>query len=85
MTLAMQMNAFSFRQELLDLKQRTAWSWETMAREFERAMGVRGPAGSTLLRYAMGKVKKPNLIVEHYVREALRKVIMELKTRGTRK
>jgi hypothetical protein len=80
-----QMNERFLRQELLDLKQKTTWSWETMARELERMMTVRGPSGSTLRRYATGGVQRPNLIVEHYVREALKKVNMQLKAEDSEK
>ncbi len=64
--------------ELLRLKKKTSWSWERMCREFHRVMGYEGPSPTTLFRYARGKVKRPNVISERYVREAIEKVTVEL-------
>ena len=60
------------------LKKKTSWSWETMSREFQRAMDHRGPSNTTLYRYATGKVKRRNLVVERYVHEAVQKVTLQL-------
>jgi len=64
--------------QLLRLKAKTSWSWERMCREFHRVMGEEGPSHTTLFRYASGKVKRPNVMVERYVREALEKLTAEL-------
>ncbi len=64
--------------ELLRLKAKTSWSWERMCREFHRVMGHEGPSHTTLFRYASGKTKRPNVLVEQYVRKAIRKVTVEL-------
>ena len=64
--------------ELLRLKKRTSWSWERVCREFHRVMGHEGPSHATLFRYASGKVKRPHVVIERYVREAIRKITVEL-------
>jgi len=64
--------------QLLSLKKQTSWSWERMCREFHRVMAHEGPSHTTLFRYADGKVKRPNVITERYVREAIQKVTAEL-------
>ena len=64
--------------QLLSLKKKTSWSWERMCREFHRVMGYEGPSHTTLFRYASGKVKRPNVITERYVQEAIDKVTVEL-------
>ena len=64
--------------ELLSLKAKTSWSWERMCREFHRVMGHEGPSHTTLFRYASGRVKRPNVLVEQYVRQAIHKITVEL-------
>ena len=64
--------------QLLRLKKKTSWSWERMCREFHRVMGQEGPTHTTLFRYASGRVKRPNVITERYVREAIHKLTAEL-------
>jgi hypothetical protein len=64
--------------KLLSLRAKTSWSWERMAREFHRVMGEEGPSHTTLFRYASGKVKRPHVVVERYVKEAIEKVTAEL-------
>ena len=64
--------------QLLSLKKQTSWSWEKMCREFHRVMAHEGPSHTTLFRYATGKVKRPNVIAERYVRQAIHKVTAEL-------
>ncbi len=64
--------------QLLSLKKKTSWSWERMCREMHRVMGEEGPSHTTLFRYASGRVKRPNVLVEQYVREAIDKVTAEL-------
>lgn len=64
--------------KLLKLKKKTAWSWERMCREFHRVMGEEGPSHTTLFRYAVGKVKRRNVLTERYVREAIQKISVEL-------
>ena len=64
--------------QLLRLKAKTSWSWERMCREIHRVMGEEGPSHTTLFRYASGRVKRPNVLVEHYVREAIHKLTVEL-------
>ncbi len=64
--------------QLLSLKAKTSWSWERMCREFHRVMGQEGPTHTTLFRYASGRVKRPNVVTERYVTEAIEKVIAEL-------
>ncbi len=64
--------------QLLRLKAKTSWSWERMCREFHRVMAHEGPTHTTLFRYASGRVKRPNVLVERYVREAIQKLTAEL-------
>ena len=64
--------------QLLRLRKKTAWSWERMCREFHRVMAQEGPSHTTLFRYASGKTKRPNVLVEHYVQQAIDKVTAEL-------
>ncbi len=49
-----------------------------MYREFFRVMGYAGPSHTTLFRYSSGKVKRPNVLVERYVRQAIEKLTAEL-------
>ena len=70
--------------QLLSLKKQTSWSWEKMCREFHRVMAHEGPSHTTLFRYATGKVKRPNVIAERYVREAIHKVTVELSQKQNR-
>jgi len=64
--------------ELLRLKAKTSWSWERMCRELHRVMGEEGPSHTTLFRYATGRVKRPNVVTEQYVRKAIHKLTVEL-------
>ncbi len=64
--------------QLLSLRKKTSWSWERMCREFHRVMAHEGPSHATLFRYATGKVKRPNVVIERYVREAIHKITAEL-------
>jgi len=64
--------------QLLSLRKKTSWSWERMCREFHRVMEHEGPSHTTLFRYASGKVKRPNVITERYIQQALEKVTAEL-------
>jgi len=64
--------------QILRLKKQTSWSWERMCREFHRVMGYEGPTHTTIFRYASGKTKRPHVLTEHYVREAIQKVTVEL-------
>jgi len=64
--------------QLLSLKKKTSWSWERMCREMHRVMGEEGPTHTTLFRYASGRVKRPNVLVERYVRKAIDKLTTEL-------
>ncbi len=64
--------------QLLRLKKKTSWSWERMCREFHRVMGEEGPSHTTLFRYSSGKVNRPNVVTERYVREAIDKLTVEL-------
>ena len=64
--------------QLLSLKKKTSWSWERMCREMHRVMGEEGPSHTTLFRYASGKTKRPNVLVERYVHQAIDKVTVEL-------
>ncbi len=63
--------------QLLRLKAKTSWSWERMCREFHRVMGEEGPSHTTLFRYASGETKRPNVVTEHYVQQAIHKVTAE--------
>ncbi len=49
-----------------------------MCREFHRVMGQEGPSHTTLFRYAIGKVRRRNVLTERYVEEAIDKVTVEL-------
>ena len=64
--------------QLLSLKKKTSWSWERMCRELHRVMGEEGPSHTTLFRYATGKTKRLNVLVEHYVQQAIDKLTAEL-------
>ncbi len=64
--------------QLLRLKKNTSWSWERMCREIHRVMGEEGPTHTTLFRHASGKIKRPNVLVEHYVQQAIDKLTAEL-------
>jgi len=64
--------------QLLRLKKKTSWSWERMCREMHRVMGEEGPTHTTLFRHASGKTKRPNVLVEHYVQQAIDKLAAEL-------
>ncbi len=64
--------------QLLGLKAKTSWSWERMCYEFHRVMGHEGPSDTTLFRYAKGKGKRPNVVIERYVQQAIEKVTAEL-------
>jgi len=70
--------------QLLSLKKKTSWSWEKMCREFHRVMAHEGPTHTTLYRYASGNVKRPNVIAERYVLEAIHKVTAELSRKQNR-
>ncbi len=72
------MREATLSKQLLRLKKQTSWSWERLCREFHRVMGYEGPSHTTLFRYATGKVKRPNVVTEHYVREAIHKLTAEL-------
>ncbi len=63
---------------LLRLKKRTSWSWERMCRELHRVMGQEGPSHTTLFRYAIGKVRRRNVLTERYVKEAIDRITVEL-------
>ena len=49
-----------------------------MCREFHRVMAHEGPSHTTLFRYASGRVKRPNVLTERYVQQAIQKVTAEL-------
>ncbi len=49
-----------------------------MYREIHRVMGEEGPSHTTLFRYASGRVKRPNVLVEQYVQQAIYKLTVEL-------
>jgi len=70
--------------QLLRLKKKTSWSWERMCREFHRVMAHEGPSHTTLFRYASGRVKQPNVLVERYVRKAIHKLTAELSQKQNR-
>jgi len=48
-----------------------------MCREIHRVMGEEGSTHTTLFRYASGRVKRPNVLVEHYVQQAIDKLTAE--------
>ncbi len=64
--------------QLLYLKKKTSWSWERMCREFHRVMGYEGLTPTTLFRYASRQTKRPNVITERYVEQAIHKLTAEL-------
>ena len=64
--------------KLLSLKAKTSWSWERMCREFHRVMAHEGPSHTTLFRYASGRIKRPNVVIERYVQQAIDKLTIEL-------
>ncbi len=66
------------RKQLLSLKKKTSWSWERMCRECHRVMAHEGPSHTTLFRYASGKTKRPHVLVEHYLQQAIDKLTAEL-------
>ena len=67
-----------FSKQLLRLKEKTSWNWERLCYEFHRVMGQEGPTHTTLFRYASGRVKRPNVITERYVQQAIHKLTAEL-------
>ncbi len=69
----------SLPKQLLSLKKKMSWSWERMCRELHRVMGEEGPSHTTLFRYASGRIKRPNVLVERYVQQAMDKLIAELR------
>ncbi len=71
--------------ELLRLKKKTSWSWEKMCREMHRVMGHEGPSHTTLFRYASGRVKRPNVVTERYVQQAIDKLTAELSQKQKRR
>ena len=71
--------------QVLGLKSKTSWSWERLAREFHRVMGYEGPSHATLFRYASGKVKRPNVLTERYVQQAIEKIAAELSQKKKRR
>ena len=71
--------------QLLRLKKKTSWSWERMCREFHRVMAHEGPSDTTLFRYAKGKGKRPRVLVERYVQQAIHKATAELSQKQKRK
>ncbi|MDA2938555.1 PAS domain-containing protein [Acidobacteria bacterium AH-259-A15] len=71
-------------EELMRLKEKTSWSWETISRELQRVMGERGPSSTTLFRYATGRVKRRNRMVERYVREGIDSLTLELMEKEVR-
>ncbi len=77
-------NEKALSKELLTLKAKTSWSWERMAREFHRVMGHEGPAYATLHRYASGKIKRPYVVMERYVQQAIYEVTVELSQKEDR-
>ena len=70
--------------QLSRLKKKTSWSWERMCREFHRVMGHEGPTHTTLYRYSKGKVKRPNVLTERYVQEAIHKLNAEMSQGGVK-
>ncbi len=72
------MKETALSKQLRRLKKKTSWSWEKMCREFHRVMAHEGPTHTTLFRYATRRVKRPNVLVEQYVRQAIHKVTVEL-------
>ena len=72
------MRETTLNKQLLSLRKKTSWSWERICREFHRVMKEEGPSHTTLFRYASGRVKRPNVVTERYVREALQKLTVEL-------
>ncbi len=74
----------TLRKQLLSLKAKTSWSWERVCRELHRVMGKEGPSHTTLFRYASGRVKRPNVLAERYVQQAIQKVTVELAEKQNR-
>ncbi len=70
--------------QLLRLRKKASWSWDRMSREFHRVMGQEGPSNTTLFRYAKGKGKRPNVVTERYVQQAIDKVTVELAQKQNR-
>ncbi len=70
-------NSGPIPKQLLRLKKQTSWSWERMCREIHRVMGEEGPSHTTLFRYASGNVKRPHVLVERYVQQAIDKLTVE--------
>lgn len=68
----------TIKEKLIRIKKKTKWPWERMNREFHRVMGHEGPSHTTLYRYASGKIKRPNTLVERYISEAIGKIEAEL-------
>jgi len=45
-----------------------------MCREMHRVMGEEGPSHTTLFRHASGRVKRPHVLVERYLQQAIDKL-----------
>ena len=65
------------RTQLIRLKKKTHWSWEKMCREMHRVMGEEGPSHTTLFRYATGRVKRHNAVVERWVLKGTDRLMKE--------
>ena len=63
--------------KLLNLRTKTSWTWAKMSREFHRVMGYEGPSHTTLFRYASRQTKRPNVLADQYVRQAIDKLTAE--------
>ena len=72
------MREATLSKKLLSLRKKTSWSWERICREFHRVMGEEGPSHTTLFRYSSERVKRPNVVTERYVRQAIHKLTFEL-------
>jgi len=77
-------NKKALPKQLLSLKKKMSWSWERMCREIHRVMGEEGPSHTTLFRYASGRIKRPNVLVERYVQQAIHKLTVELSQKQNR-
>ena len=67
----------SIEKDLNRMKKKTGWSWERFCREMHRVKQEEGPSHTTLFRYATRRVRRPNVVVERYIREGLELLRLE--------
>jgi len=70
----------SIGRDLIRMKKKTGWSWERFCREMHRVKKKEGPSHTTLFRYATRRIRRPNALVERYIREAIELLRIEARS-----